>query len=111
PDATYLRAFATIYPAHLFDGRTRLVDDPYGRGPVGTGPFRFREWAPGDHLTLARNPIYREAGRPYLDELVFRFFPDAAAAAAARPPARSATTRPRRPRPGRAPTPPAPAAC
>lgn len=80
PDATYLQAFSTIYPAHLFNGLTTLVGQPYNRGPVGTGPFRFREWAPGDHLTLERAPSYREPGRPYLAELVFRFFPDDAAA-------------------------------
>ena len=81
--ATYLRAFSSIFPAHLFNGLARLADHPYSRAPLGTGPFRVREWVPGDRLTLARSPNYRERGRPYLDEITFRFFGDAAAAAAA----------------------------
>ena len=79
-----LRAFPVVYPAHLFNGQTRLVGHPYARGPFGTGPFRFREWVPGDHLTLARNGTYRNGARPYLDQIVYRQFPDQPAAEAAR---------------------------
>jgi peptide/nickel transport system substrate-binding protein len=81
---SFVRAFPVVYPAHLFNGQTRLVGHPYARGPFGTGPFRFREWVPGDHLTLARSSTYRNGSRPYLDEIVYRQFPDQAAAEAAR---------------------------
>ena len=84
PDDSYLRAFPQLFPAHLFNGQTTLAGHPYSRAPFGTGPFRFGEWVPGDHLTLARSPSYRDRDRPYLDEIVYRQFPDQAAAAAAR---------------------------
>ncbi|MBV9577048.1 MAG: ABC transporter substrate-binding protein, partial [Chloroflexi bacterium] len=36
---------------------------------VGTGPFKFVEWAQGDHMLFARNPNYWQSGLPYLDEV------------------------------------------
>ena len=79
--APWPRAFSPIFPAHLFGGVTRVIDHPYSRAPLGSGPFRFREWVPGERLTLARSPSYREQDRPYLDEIVFHFFADETAAA------------------------------
>jgi ABC-type transport system substrate-binding protein len=40
--------------------------------PIGTGPFVFDEWVPGNHLTAHRNPHYWRAGLPYLDSITFR---------------------------------------
>ena len=48
----------------------------YSRHPVGTGPFLLKEWMPGDHLTVERNPDYWREGRPYLDQVTFRPLPD-----------------------------------
>jgi peptide/nickel transport system substrate-binding protein len=36
---------------------------------VGTGPFKFVEWAQGDHLLFVRNERYWQSGLPYLDEV------------------------------------------
>ena len=30
----------------------------------GTGAFSVKEWVPGDHLTMIKNPNYWNAGRP-----------------------------------------------
>ena len=43
---------------------------------IGTGPFKLKEWIPGDILTFARNEDYWEEGRPYLDEVSFKPFDD-----------------------------------
>jgi len=52
------------------------------QSPVGTGAFRFRDWAQGDRITLERNPGYwGEAAR--LDSATFKFISDPTAAFAA----------------------------
>ncbi len=50
--------------------------------PIGTGPYKFKEWVPGDHVTLARNPDYW-GSQPKLSQVTFRFIADPAAATAA----------------------------
>jgi peptide/nickel transport system substrate-binding protein len=47
-----------------------------GQNPDGTGPFKFVEFVPADHLTIARNETYWEAGLPYLDQVIFKPIPD-----------------------------------
>jgi peptide/nickel transport system substrate-binding protein len=36
---------------------------------IGTGPFKFKEWVQGDHLSFERNENYWDSGKPYLDGL------------------------------------------
>src|SRR5260221_6953344 len=51
--------------------------------PVGTGPFRFVEYRPGDQLVMERNPDYFLAGLPTLDRVVIRIIPEFTTAVAA----------------------------
>ncbi|TSA82061.1 peptide ABC transporter substrate-binding protein [Deinococcus detaillensis] len=44
--------------------------------PMGSGPFKFGTWVPGDSVTLSRNPNYWENGKPYVDTLVFKALKD-----------------------------------
>lgn len=43
--------------------------------PVGTGPFKFVEYAKGDHITVERNDAYW-GEKTKLQKLTFRFIPD-----------------------------------
>jgi peptide/nickel transport system substrate-binding protein len=52
-------------------------DEYFGTHPVGTGPFRFVDWARGDHVALAANEGYWR-GRPAVAQLTFRFIPEIA---------------------------------
>ncbi len=73
---------AQVLPRHLYEG-TDVQKNPHNLKPVGTGPFRFKEWKRGQYIELERNPDYWDSGKPYLDRVVFRVIPDAAARAAA----------------------------
>jgi len=44
--------------------------------PVGTGPYIFKEWIPGKHVILEKNPHYFKKGLPYIDTLEFRIMKD-----------------------------------
>ncbi len=44
--------------------------------PVGTGPYIFKEWIPGKHVILEKNPHYWKKGLPYIDRLEFRVMKD-----------------------------------
>jgi peptide/nickel transport system substrate-binding protein len=51
--------------------------------PIGTGPFRFVEYRPGDQLVMERNPDYFVPGVPTLDRVVIRIIPEFTTAVAA----------------------------
>lgn len=62
----------------------REVGQQAGYEPIGTGPFMFKEWVSGSHITLVKNPDWTwgspmiSDGNPApLDELVFRFITEA----------------------------------
>lgn len=53
----------------------RSNPDPAGN-PIGTGPFSFASYTPGEQLILTRNEHYWQPGLPHLDEVDFKFVPD-----------------------------------
>jgi len=53
----------------------------FGQHPVGTGPFQFKFWKPGEKLIMSKNPLYFERDNegeslPYLDGISIRFIID-----------------------------------
>lgn len=53
--------------------------DDFGSAPVGCGPFKFLRWVKGSEIVLVKNPDYYIKGKPYLDKLVYKIMPEAAA--------------------------------
>lgn len=72
---------AQVLPKHLYDG-TDILNNPNNNKPVGTGPFVFKEWKRGEYIVLERNPNYWAKGKPYLDKVIYKVVPDAAARSA-----------------------------
>lgn len=53
------------------------LGDRYGVEPVSCGPYVFKEWQRGSHITVEKfDDFYRDAGE--VDEIVFQFVPDVA---------------------------------
>ncbi|MDJ0961767.1 MAG: ABC transporter substrate-binding protein [Acidimicrobiia bacterium] len=54
-----------------------IVDDgTIDTFPIGTGPFKFVSFSPGDGVVLERNDDYWREGLPYLDGVQFVAIPD-----------------------------------
>jgi peptide/nickel transport system substrate-binding protein len=55
---------------------TILPTDYDPKKPVGTGPFKFQSFTPGQRSVFVKNEHYWESGKPLLDQLVIIDFPD-----------------------------------
>jgi peptide/nickel transport system substrate-binding protein len=44
--------------------------------PIGSGPFKYQSFTPGQQSTFVRHPNYWQSGRPYVDKLVITNYPD-----------------------------------
>ncbi len=65
------------------DPSKNLDDAPENTAPpLAMGVFKLKEWKPNDHITLERNDRFF-GGKAFLDEWVFKIYPDATAVAAA----------------------------
>lgn len=68
---------AAIMPKHQFP---KGIDDfnsnnKIHRNPIGTGPFKFKEWRSAERIVVTANTSYWD-GRPYMDEVIYRIVPD-----------------------------------
>jgi peptide/nickel transport system substrate-binding protein len=78
----FAAAETPIVPKHIYDG-TDPFTNANTSAPIGTGPFRFKEWVRGEHVIYERNADYWDSPRPWLDQLVVKFIPDPASRSAA----------------------------
>jgi peptide/nickel transport system substrate-binding protein len=83
PEASFLAGLASpwnwIYRAEILAKDQRW----YEKNVMGTGPFKFAEYARGSHWVSKKNPDYWDRGKPYLDGYRALFIRDTAAQVAA----------------------------
>lgn len=77
-----------ILPAHILDGVSagELLDHPFNRQPIGTGPFAVKEFAnePGKPQRIVLETNTRYFGRqPFINEVEFKYYATSAEAFAA----------------------------
>jgi len=67
----FVGQFGMIIPKHLFEPYkgANSREAPANLKPVGTGPYRFVEFKPGDLVKGERNPSYHLPNRPYFDTI------------------------------------------
>ena len=75
PSAPFLTALASIA---IVPRAFEKDKDSLQRAPVGTGPFRFKEWQPNGFIALERHAGYWNKGQPKLAGVKFSIIPESA---------------------------------
>jgi len=71
PDLAFLNSlmeFCDVVPKEWVE---KWGNKQFGRHPLGTGPFVFDHWTPGQEIVLKRNPNYRDAAHVWLDGIKY----------------------------------------
>jgi peptide/nickel transport system substrate-binding protein len=70
----------SAFPDDLGQYFNSIVPTGYDpKNPVGTGPFKYKSFTPGQQSVFDKFPNYWEKGKPYVDSLTIIDFPDATA--------------------------------
>lgn len=81
----YVGAAGMVLPKHVFEQYKGAAsrDAPANLKPVGTGPYKFVDFKPGDMLRGERNTEYHIANQPFFDTIEVKGGGDAVSAARA----------------------------
>jgi peptide/nickel transport system substrate-binding protein len=74
-----------VIPKHMFEAfkGAKSREAPTNLKPVGTGPYRFVDFKPGDIVRGELNPNYHQPNRPFFDTIEMKGGGDAVSAARA----------------------------
>jgi len=85
PYAPFLGGVTTAFMGIVSPTAARKFGADFPLNPVGSGPFKFKEWTQKQSCTLVRNPdykwpaeLFKNKGPAYLDEITYRFVPESA---------------------------------
>ena len=65
-----------ILPKHIFGDGQEIRKHPANLNPIGSGPFKFVEYKPGEYLIVEKNENFFIEGRPYLEKIIFQYSGD-----------------------------------
>jgi peptide/nickel transport system substrate-binding protein len=69
--------FATLVDQLAYPGYSDIIPEGFdARRPIGTGPFKFESFTPGQQSVFTRFDNYWQAGKPYVDRVVITDYGD-----------------------------------
>lgn len=78
-----LKQPSSLFLSYMASGGAAIFDpksaDANKATPVGTGPYKFKQWVKGDRVVLEKSPTYRDQSKAQIRQATFKFVPDAAA--------------------------------
>lgn len=87
PNPNWMRLeqpYVVILPKHILGNVApdKIISDPFWTHRIGTGPFKWESYVPGESVTLVKNPDYF-LGAPKLDKIIYTNYASASAELAA----------------------------
>jgi peptide/nickel transport system substrate-binding protein len=66
-----------VFPASIIPQKAYEADpEGFAQKPIGTAPFKLKEFAKGRQVHLVRNEFYWKPDRPHLDEVIIPYVTD-----------------------------------
>jgi peptide/nickel transport system substrate-binding protein len=75
PTGSFLQQLAHPVAAIISPAAIAKYGKDLSRNPVGTGPFKLKEWVSGDKIVMERNSSYFD-GLPQISQLVWKIVPE-----------------------------------